>query len=76
MGRWRNTLEIDFLGQFDFPKSSNSLPEEFEPERGHRDRGVEAVSPEEVFQFWRDNSRSVVFPREAAHIASEGDQFC
>jgi len=38
MGRWRNTLEIDFLGQFDFPESSSILSEEFELERGRRDK--------------------------------------
>ena len=39
MGKWGNTLEIDFLTQFDFPESTSSMPEEFEPKRGCRDRG-------------------------------------
>lgn len=38
MGSWRNTLEIDFLGKFDFPESNNSLSEELKLERGCRDK--------------------------------------
>jgi len=50
MGRWRNRFEIEFLKQFDFPKSNKILLEEFGTREGmQRQRGVETVSSEEVF---------------------------
>lgn len=49
MGKWRNTLEIDFLGQFDF-RDQQLFARRVQAKEGKQgQREVKTVSSEETF---------------------------
>ena len=58
IGRWKTyTQEIDFLGEFDFPKSSSQFSEEFELQKEAETKRGWDSDLEDVFDIWRGNNK-------------------
>ena len=61
------TLEIDFLGQFNFQRIA-VVTTRVRAKEGKK-RGAKTMNPKEVFQIWRVSGKRVVLPKEAAQIS-------